>query len=373
LVLVGLAVAVAPRASSRLDRPGWWYLASAAAAFGFYIAGAISARRRPKPLVAVLALAAAIQLLPVFSPLLFSRDAYAYWTYGRIAAVHDRNPYLVLPATFPTDPGVRAMAPGWRRTTSVYGPLFSLVSEGSAVAGNSPTVASKLWQLTAAMGVVGLAALAAFLSAAPAFAAALVGWNPLFAVHFGGGGHNDIWMMTLLLGALAAERRNQARLAGALWACAVAVKWIPLTLLPLHAAQRPKKAFSWAAFAGAMAAMIAGASLLYGSGWLHASGPALHNLGVGTRIGIPHLLRSLDLPVATVLAGVTVAYATLAFHARRGTARLGLFSGLLLCATPWLFPWYGVWALPLAAAEDDTTALVLASALTGYLLLAYRL
>src|SRR5262249_57639756 len=105
-------------------------------------------------LAAVITVAVAIQVLPAFSTLLFSKDAYSYWAYGRIAAVHERNPYRALPAAFPADPAVRAMAHGWRRTTSVYGPLFSFVSEGTVVAGDSPLAAAKLWQGSAALGGV---------------------------------------------------------------------------------------------------------------------------------------------------------------------------------------------------------------------------
>jgi alpha-1,6-mannosyltransferase len=373
LALMTMTVSVAPRASDRSGHPGTWYLAAGAAALCAWLAGALLLRHRPTPLAAVLALAAAIQLLPVASPLLFSRDAYSYWAYGRIAIVHERNPYRAAPAVFPRDPAVQAMAPGWRRTTSVYGPLFSFVSEGTAVVGDSPQIAAKLWQLTAALGVLGLAALAALISPAPPFAAALIGWNPLFAVHFGGGGHNDVWMMVLLLGALLAERRNRPRLAGSLWACSVAVKWIPLLLLPLRAAQGRRQAFSWPAFALSAAVLAGGAALLYGAGWLGAVGPAVRAAGIGTRVGAPHLLRSLDLPAALALVAFALAYLGLLAAARRGKARLGLTAGVLLCTTPWLLPWYAVWAVPLAAAEDDTPAVALTTVLTGYLLIAYRL
>jgi len=376
LVFVGLAVASAPRASGGSGRPGWAYLAAGTGALACCLVGALWLRRGPVSLAAVLAVAAAIQLLPAVSPLLFSKDAYSYWAYGRIAAIHERNPYRALPAAFPADPAVRAMARGWRRTTSVYGPLFSVVSEGTVVAGDSPLAAAKFWQLTAAVGVVGLALLAASLSPVPAFAAALVGWNPLFALHFGGGGHNDVWMMVLLLGGLAAERRSRARLAGALWACAVAVKWIPLMLLPLRAGGSRRASLSLPAFTGTVALIAVGAFLLYGGGWLRAAAPLVRDAGVGTRTGVPHLLHAIGLPAAAAtavtLTALTAAYGLLLLRARRGRPRLGLAAGLLLCTTPWLFPWYAVWALPLAAAEDDRTALGLATALTAYLLIVYR-
>ena len=70
--------------------------------------------------------------------------------------------------------------------------------------------------------------LAARLSPAPALALAFVGWNPLLAVHFAGGGHNDAWMAALVLGALARGARGRRQLAGVAWALAILVKWVPL-------------------------------------------------------------------------------------------------------------------------------------------------
>jgi hypothetical protein len=63
-----------------------------------------------------------------------------------------------------------------------------------------------------------------------------------------------------------------------------------------------------------------------------------------------------------------VAYAWLLREAWRGRARLGLCAGLLLLATPWLTAWYAIWAVPLAAFEEDRTAQLLALGLSAYLL-----
>ena len=74
------------------------------------------------------------------------------------------------------------------------------------------------------------------LAAAPSFACAFVGWNPLLALHFAGGGHNDA-----LDGGARAGRAGARGLAaggrwpGAAWALAVLVKWVPLLFLPLRA------------------------------------------------------------------------------------------------------------------------------------------
>jgi len=81
------------------------------------------------------------------------------------------------------------------------------------------------------------------------------------------------------------------------------------------------------------------------------------------QLGVPHGI-ALALAVAALVAGL----AWLAREAIRGHARLGLAACLLLATTPWLAPWYTIWALPLAAAEDDRQAQLLTLAFCAYLL-----
>jgi hypothetical protein len=82
-----------------------------------------------------------------------------------------------------------------------------------------------------------------------------------------------------------------------------------------------------------------------------------------SRLGFPERYARDGLVLAFVIA-----YAWLAWQAWRGRARLALASCLLLLATSWLQPWYAIWALPLAAIEEDTLARVLAVALSAYFL-----
>jgi hypothetical protein len=55
-------------------------------------------------------------------------------------------------------------------------------------------------------------------------------------------------------------------------------------------------------------------------------------------------------------------------EASLGRARLALTAGLLLVTTSWLLPWYAVWAVPLAAVEEDRAARWLALGMSAYLL-----
>ena len=385
LVLVAAAVATAYPASSPLVPEhaapdggwAWAYLVFAAAAFAAYVGGLLALGHvRGTSLGAVLALAFAVQLAPLAGPVLLSTDVYTYWDYGRIGAVHGGNPYVDRPSEFPDDPAFPLMGAQWRDTTSVYGPGFSLASEAHAsVVGDSRDLAAWIYKALAALAMLALTVLAARLGRRPAYAAAFVGWNPLLALHFAGGGHNDAWMMALVLLALVSGAGGRRALAGVAWALAVAVKWLPLVFIPLRylEARRVGKPVNHYVFPATLGLVAGVASLVYGGSWLGAFGPLRENL-VEERAdySIPSRLSGLGIPegaaVALLAALFVVAYAWLLREAWRGRARLALTAGLLLVATSWLVPWYAVWAVPLAAVEEDAPARWLALALSAYLL-----
>jgi hypothetical protein len=255
----------------------------------------------------------------------------------------------------------------------VYGPAFTLASESFASLESRDAVAW-VWKSLAALCVLAAAFLAARLSARPAFALAFVGWNPLLAVHFAGGGHNDAWPAALVLGALVLGRRGRVQSAGVAWAAAILVKWYPLLLLPLRAVQARAtgRRVGHLGFAAAAATVIAVATWRYGGGWLEAFGPLARNAGRETSFALPHRLEQLGLPhaaaIALCAAGFAGAYAWLLREAARGRDRLALATGLLLLALPYRAGWYVGWTVPLAAAEDDEPAQWLALALCAYLL-----
>ena len=118
----------------------WLFLVFLSAAFAAYVVGVVLMRASRPRLSAVAAIACALQLAPLAAPLLLSTDAWTYWDYGRLAAVHGANPYRAQPEAFPADPAFRFVGAAWRDSTSVYGPAFTLASEPLArAAGSSPT------------------------------------------------------------------------------------------------------------------------------------------------------------------------------------------------------------------------------------------
>ena len=320
-------------------------------------------------------LAAAIQLAPLGAPLLLSTDAWTYWDQGRIAAVHGGNPYLDEPRDYPRDPAFRWVGEDWRDSTSVYGPAFTLAAEPVArAAGTSADAAAWIYKVLAALAVLAAAALAARIASRPAQALAFVGWNPLLAIHFAGGGHNDAWMAALVLAGLVLANLGRREAGGAAWALAALVKWVPLVLLPLQIleARARRRRPGYAGFIAAGAAVLALATWRYGFDWLRAFGPLARSANQETSYALPQRLASVGVPdsVAVALFGLAFVggYAWLARAAWRGRARLALATCFLLLATPYLAAWYVVWAVPLAAAEDDRLARVLILALCAYLL-----
>jgi Glycosyltransferase family 87 len=289
--------------------------------------------------------------------------------------VHGANPYADKPSAFPADPAFDRMGANWRDTTTVYGPAFTLASEGHAViVRDSAAAAAWVYKALGAIAVLVLTALAAGLAREQAFAAAFVGWNPLLAVHFGGGGHNDAWMMACVLGALALGAAGRAQWAGAAWVFAIGIKWVALVFLPLRAleSRAQRRRVGHLGFAVAALVVVALAFWRYGTAWLGAFGPLAKNLREGAHFSIPSRLSSLGIPhdaaVALLAVIFALAYAWLLWQASKGRARLGLCAGLLLLATPWLIAWYAVWAVPLAAAEEDKAARLLSLGLCAYLL-----
>jgi hypothetical protein len=331
-----------------------------ATGFVLYVCGLALLRHASASTGAVLALAAAIQLAPLAGPLLASTDAWTYWDYGRLAAVHDANPYVDHPAAFPGDPALLAMGSRWREETSVYGPAFTLVSEPLArAAGDSRSAAAWEYKTLAALAALVAAVLASRLARRAALAAAFVGWNPVLAVHFAGGGHNDAWVGALTLAALTLAAARRWNASGVSWVLAIAVKWVPIVFLGLHLleSRARRRPIGVAGLVSCAALVAAVASWRYGWRWLAAVAPLARHAHLETRYALPHRLQGLgvsrEVALGLAAAALVVGLVWLARGAAHGHARLALSACLLLATTPYLAVWYLGWAVPLAAADDD--------------------
>jgi hypothetical protein len=382
LLAVATAVAAVRHATetetSPIHPPGSWltaYRVAVVASFLLYLGGTLLLRRVRPSLPLVCALAAAIQLAPLAAPVLFSTDVHSYWDYGRIGAVHGGNPYVDPPSRFPHDPAYARMGANWHETTAAYGPALILTAEGEAkLVGDSARENGRFWKWFAALGMLALVGAAAALARNRPFAAAFVGWNPVLALHFAGGGHNDAWMMFFPVAGLALARVGRRELGGAAWVLGIAVKWLPLLLLPLVWA-RDRRRFGWRGFAAGAVVISALATARYGLHWFHAATPINSQLQRASSTSLPFQLEEhLGIPQRRATQGLTVAfalaYAWLLLQAWRGRARLALTMGLFCLVLSWLPPWYAAWPVSLAAVEeDDAPARWLALGLTGWLLL----
>jgi hypothetical protein len=364
-----------PRHGGNVTGTAPLFLALLIAAFALYALALLLIRRTPPSLRAVIILAAAIQLVPLAAPLLLSTDAWTYWSYGWIGSHGSGNPYADPPQEFPDSPALPYMGSDWLDTTSVYGPAFTAASEPLAVvAGDSENIAAWTYKTLAAAAALGAALLAGRIARRKALAIALVGWNPVLAVHLAGGGHNDAWVGALILAALALSGSRRAESGGVLWIAAIAVKWVPILFLALRsiesrAATRP---LATRGLVGAAAVVALGATVLYGGAWPLAIFPLAGNAALETSYAIPHRLEQLGLPddlaLALAIAALGAGLIALVRSAAAGRARLGLAACLVLVTTPYLAVWYLAWAVPLAAAEEDTVATVGVLVLCAYLL-----
>jgi hypothetical protein len=360
LAAVGLAVGATRAASdaalSPISPPGHWHAALAIGvigSFAAYAAGLVLLARRPAEPGPVLGLVVAIQLVPLAAPLLLSRDPLVYEAWGRIS-----QPFVKHGAWPPVE---------------TYGPLWALLSEPLAVVDGHGVYA---FRILAAGCVLGIVALVWRLATRKVLAAAFVGWNPFVALHFAGGAHNDALMMLLVLGAMALAVAGLPQLGGASWATAVAIKWTAAWFFVLWAIQRfrRREPLGLAGLAIAGAVMLALAFGSFGTAWPHAFSslssemkidhPSLGSLGYLEDAG---LSRHPALALAFLLE--LGASAFFALQAWRGRLHLGLAAGVLVILSTRLDPWYALWPISLAAADDeDRWGRLLAVVLSGLLL-----
>jgi hypothetical protein len=290
-------------------------------------------------------------------PFVFSSDTYAYAAYGALA-LHGLDPYSPVP---PALHG--ALVDAARRQWSgafppcVYGPLFVGLARtiAAATAGLSP--AATLWTfrvLAAAAFLAGVPCLWAALERAGderrSFAVCAYALNPvvLWSV---AEGHNDAFLMLVVLGAAALGRAGRTPPAGAaagLLAGLSALVKAPGALLAGVAAAgiwrtggpADRATARWMLAGLALAAALAVPPLL----------PALRAIGAHGRYEPQVSLQGLAGPwvAAAVAAGAAVAgVRALARRRRAGYPWLGI---AVVAALPNTYPWYALWLAPCAIA-----------------------
>ncbi|HEX2393077.1 MAG TPA: glycosyltransferase 87 family protein [Solirubrobacterales bacterium] len=309
--------------------------------------------------------------------MLLSHDVFSYLDYARLGVLHGLDPYVHPPLAAPADPAFADVT--WPRTTSAYGPLFTLASYPLAWLPVGLAVA--VLKAVAAASVLGLAAvssrIAAWRGVDPLRAAVLVALNPLVLVHVVGGAHNDGLTMLLAMLAVAALLARREAAAGASLVAAAAIKLSAALLAPfalLAAARERSSGRLLAGAAGAMLAVGVAAHLAFGWEWLDALDVSNENQGRTSHLSVPITfarLSGLDphaVRLAAILLFVALLLYLLVWTWRGGDwVRAAAWAAFaLLLATSWLLPWYLIWVLPLAAISRDRALIVLTLALTAY-------
>jgi len=339
--------------------------------------GSLSMRR-------VIAVGLLLHILALLVPVFLSRDVYSYAIYGRMVSEHGANPYAEIPASFAADPYYARVSVDWIDSRSVYGPAFTALSAGITSVTSTPESTVFAFKLVAAISslVTMLLAAAAARWIRPeraAFAAALVGWNPVVVFHGVAGGHNDaILGLAVAAGMLLLLAHRQ------LWATAALVAGmlikvsgaIPLLVAVVAAIiARPRGARLRTL--GAHAAVALAVTLPFVIPFMQREDPTLGTLELTGRQGwlapsrfVLVILRGaanfLGGPEAGEVVGMIVRVAfpllflwvmiALLRHFARDPARLdpvlvvgamGWASLISLMVSPVLLPWYVPWLIPL--------------------------
>jgi hypothetical protein len=341
------------------------------AAFALYATGTWVARKGALSLRVAVVTAVVVQTLPLTAPLLLSKDVYLYWSEARIAIVHHANPYHATPSDYPSDPAYGHVSEIWRTETAPYGPGWEALGTVPAAAAGSLAHRAELgYRVLALLGVLA-AALIVARRTRNAAAVALLGWSPLVALHFAGGGHSDAAMTALLVLGVAAPA---AAAGGAAWPISSAFKVVPAILLPLELAARRLRAPKrwWLGLIGSAVVVVAAATAIFGPHWVTATVAGAHQ---SSTLGGVHWLTQLGLRHRYAVAAGALAFAAVYLALLRsawltGRARLSLAATALCFTSSLLRPWYALWPLALAAVEEDDLAGLAALALSAYVLFA---
>ena len=291
---------------------------------------------------------------------------------ARVVTVHHADPYVVTPARYPRDVSAAQASAQWATQTEPDGPAWvALGAVPALVAGDSHVAVQLLYRILAAAGILAALGLVA-LRTGSARAVAFLGWSPLIALHYSGGGHNDAWMVVALVAAVAWRGTPGG---GAAWALGSALKGVPAVSLAARASARtlslPTKVLGRARW---LRALHRGSRNKHLSAfrWATASAVGVHST---SPIGGVHFLTEAGLRhrYAVAIGGlvfIAIYVALLREAWRHGRARLSLAASALCMCSSLLRPWYALWPVALAAVEEDTAAELVAFALSAYVLFA---
>jgi hypothetical protein len=324
-----------------------------------------------------------LHILALVIPLFLSRDVYSYGIYGRMVSEYGVNPFFSTPDAFPRDPVFSLVSEDWVDSPSVYGPAFVALSAGiTSIATSTSTM---VWAFKLVAAVAGVATMFLVVAAArrvhpkrAAFAAMLIGWNPVVLFHGVGGGHNDALVGFAVAGAvlLLISRKELAGTAvlvlGSLVKVTAAVPLVVTVSAAVfrHPRGRRLRALGAHAAIGALVALpfvvpfigsddptLGTLELSARQGWLAPSAFLWRLLrGAGRVLGVPEVGTALGFVGRVAFPAILVAVLiALIRHIARGPGRItpeltvaamGWAMLIALMTAPLLLPWYAIVVMP---------------------------
>jgi alpha-1,6-mannosyltransferase len=182
-------------------------------------------------------------------------------------------------------------------------------------------------------------------------------WNPLLATEVAGSGHIDIVGALLLLVSFAALGRRWRTLAAVAFGLAVAVKFLPIVLLPLY---WKRVRVHDAALAAAVVGLLYVPFLNHGRIPIGSLGTYVQSFrfndpvfAVLERVAAPQLVVGL----AVVVGLLTAIWQRSKAPAGSSDAFVWPMAASLLCA-PVVYPWYLLWLLPFVRSASTVPVIV---------------
>jgi hypothetical protein len=333
-------------------------------------------------------------------PASMTTDIFNYALYGEMPILYGANPFVSTPSEFPQSPLYYLIPLYWHDAPSVYGPLWVAISTGVAALFRSFPLADEVLFYRGIANVAHLGntllvwMLARRIDAQRAPTAAIAyGWNPLALVEFSFNGHNDVLMLTFVLGALLATTSRRVLVAAVLLGCSVATKYTSILIAPilllwgafrLAPGVTPRDGLRTFLISAALVGVVP--AVLYAPWFegVRTFGPVLHWMSGPVQnnfwpepmlVGVARWIAAgSEVPYETawdwvlttekLVAKVGLA-ALIAFEALRtrslddvlaSSTRVTLV--FLLVVTTWVMPWYYIWPLAMCAALGWNSALV---------------
>jgi len=342
-----VALTICSRKFSSMGAPSFLIpLAVAGIAYLLAIREFFYAQRFPPRVIVIGLVLAALWHLPfLLTPPGPDDDVHRYLWDGRVQRL-GYNPYIVIPS----DPALAGLHTSETRTLN-HPDLPSPYPAGAELFFRAVTaIHESIFALKVAFVVCDLATVFVLLEVLrnggqEAHWVLAYAWNPLLAIEVAGSGHIDIVGVLLLLVSIAALGRRWRALAAVAFGLAVAVKLLPIVLLPLY---WKRVRMRDAALAAVVVGILYVPFLNHGRIPIGSLGTYLHSFRFNDpvfaaleQVAAPQLVVGL-----AVLVGLFTAICLrLSKSAESSHAFAWPMAASLLCA-PVIYPWYLLWLLP---------------------------